>query len=118
MNLPLQLEDALFAAMKNSDVTALMALIADDLLFINHAGQRVTKTEDIGLHASGAIAIQAIERESFQAQESDHCIIVDTCVAITGTYAGAPLNGRFHHFRTWVNRHGQWQVLGLKTTLL
>ncbi|NUW60608.1 nuclear transport factor 2 family protein [Cronobacter muytjensii] len=118
MSLPLHLEDTLFTAMKHSDVTALAALIADDLLFINHAGQRVTKSQDIGLHMSGAITLEAIERESFRAQESEHCIIVDTCVAITGTYAGEPLNGRFHHFRTWVNRNGQWQVLGLKTTLL
>ncbi|ELY2856962.1 nuclear transport factor 2 family protein [Cronobacter dublinensis] len=118
MNLPLHLEDTLFTAMQNSDVTALTALIADDLLFINHAGQRVTKSQDIGLHASGAITLHAIERETFLAQEYDHCIIVDTCVMITGTYAGEPLNGRFHHFRTWVKHNGQWQVCGLKTTLL
>ncbi|ELQ5983627.1 nuclear transport factor 2 family protein [Cronobacter sakazakii] len=118
MNLPLQLEDTLFTAMKNSDVAALTALIAHDLLFINHAGQRVTKAQDIGLHSSGAITIQAIERESFESRQDEHCIIIDTCVVITGTYAGEPLNGRFHHFRTWVKRHGDWQVLGLKTTLL
>lgn len=118
MERSIQLEDRLFNAMLASDVAELDRLIADDLLFVNHVGQRVTKAEDIGMHAAGTIEIHSIERQTLNACESENCIVIDTSVSIKGSYAGQALNGRFHHFRTWVNTAEGWRVVGLKTTLI
>lgn len=118
MQTPLLLEDTLFDAMTRSDTDALNRLLTDGLLFINHLGFTVTKSQDIEMHRSGTVKIDAITRETFNACCYEHTIIVDTCIAITGSYAGQEANGRFHHLRTWVKSGAGWQVAGLKTTLL
>lgn len=117
MQKALMLENRLFAAMLHSDTKALDTLIADSLIFINHAGQSVTKAQDLEMHSSGLIRIQDITRERFNACEYSGCLIVDTCVSVTGTYDGQNANGRFHHLRTWVVIDGQWQVVGLKSSM-
>lgn len=60
MTLTKKLEDQLIKAMLKSDVEALESLIADELLFINHEGQRVTKAQDIEIHASGTIKLMLL----------------------------------------------------------
>ncbi|MDR7342191.1 hypothetical protein J2X14_000579 [Pantoea alhagi] len=112
------LENRLIDAMIHSDTETLDALIADSLIFINHVGQNVTKTQDLAMHASGLIHIQSMTRESFQACEYRDCLVVDTCISITGTYAGQSANGRFHHLRTWAVTGEQWQVVGLKSSVV
>lgn len=118
MQKALMLENRLFAAMLHSDTKALDTLIADSLIFINHAGQSVTKAQDLEMHSSGLIRIQDITRERFNACEYSGCLIVDTCVSVTGTYDGQNANGRFHHLRTWAVIDGQWQVVGLKSSMV
>lgn len=118
MQKSLMLEDRLIEAMINSDTAALGRLIADSLIFINHTGQQVAKAQDIEMHTSGTIQIESIVRESFNACEYPHCLIVDTCLLITGSYAGQKADGRFHHLRTWAKTGEQWQVVGLKSTVM
>lgn len=112
----LKLETRLIKAIIRSDCESLNALIADSLIFINHVGQRVTKTEDLAMHASGQIHIEAVTRESFDACEYSGCLVVNTCLSVTGTYAGQSANGRFHYLRTWAKTDKGWQVVGVKSS--
>lgn len=117
MQKALMLENRLLAAMVHSDIEALDSLIADSLIFINHAGQKVTKAQDLEMHSSGLIHIQDITRESFNSCEYRNCLVVDTCVSIMGTYDGQSANGRFHHLRTWAVIDERWQVVGLRSSI-
>jgi len=112
----LKLEDRLIEAMINSDSEILNNLIADSLIFINHVGQQVTKSQDLEMHASGQIHIDSVTRESFDACEYNGCLIVNTCLSITGSYAGQNANGRFHYLRTWAKTGKEWQVVAVKSS--
>jgi hypothetical protein len=46
----LELEERLRFAMCNSDIDELDNLLADNLIFTNHLGQVVSKTEDLESH--------------------------------------------------------------------
>ncbi|WP_033790941.1 nuclear transport factor 2 family protein [Pantoea septica] len=113
----LKLEDRLIEAMIRSDCETLNALISDSLIFINHVGQQVTKKEDLAMHASGQIHIEAVTRESFDACEYGGCLVVNTCLSVTGSYAGQRANGRFHYLRTWAKTGTGWQVVGVKSSV-
>ena len=116
MELTEKLEAQLIEAMLKSDIEALDALIADNLLFINHEGQQVTKAQDLSMHASGTIKIESIEQGALNITEYENCSVVDVIISIHGKYAGQELNARFHHLRTWTKLNGRWQVIGLKTS--
>ncbi|QCR38071.1 nuclear transport factor 2 family protein [Nissabacter sp. SGAir0207] len=113
----LMLEDRLIEAMIRSDNDALNHLIADSLIFINHVGQQVTKSQDLEMHSSGQIHIDSVTRESFDACEYSGCLVVNTCLSVTGTYAGQSANGRFHYLRTWAKTSKGWQVVGVKSSI-
>lgn len=118
MTLTRKLEDQLIEAMRTSNIEALDNLIADNLLFINHEGTRVTKAQDIEMHAAGTIKIETIEHEALHITEYENCSIADAVITIRGKYAGQELSARFHHLRTWAKLNSRWQVIGLKTTVI
>lgn len=110
------LEDKLIEAMIHSDSEALDHLIADSLIFINHIGQQVTKSQDLDMHSSGQIHIDSVTRESFDVCEYSGCLVVNTCLSVIGTYGGQSANGRFHYLRTWAKTDKGWQVVGVKSS--
>lgn len=116
MQKALILEDKLIEAMIRSDSETLNHLLADELIFINHIGQQVTKSQDLEMHSSGQIHIDSVTRESFDACEYSGCLVVNTCLSVTGIYAGQSANGRFHYLRTWANTDKGWQVVGVKSS--
>jgi len=55
-----ELEERLRQAMLHSDVAALDALIAPELIFTNHLGQIISKQEDLAIHQSGALKLREL----------------------------------------------------------
>jgi hypothetical protein len=53
----IQYEEMLRKAMLSSDVKVLGELIHDDLIFVNHFGQILTKGADIEAHRSGVLKL-------------------------------------------------------------
>lgn len=54
-------EEQLRLAMLNHDVPVLDALLADDLIFINHFGQRMGKADDLKAHRDKLFTLTSID---------------------------------------------------------
>lgn len=109
-------EHRLKASMESSDIATLDELLADDLIFINHLGQRVAKQEDIALHQSGLLFIESIALDELQLVPHGSCVLVYVNADIVGTYGGAPASGRFAFSRVWHKTHGKLQVVSAHST--
>jgi ketosteroid isomerase-like protein len=114
-----KLEEQLKKAMSTSDLATLDSLLSPDLIFTNHLGQVVSKSQDIELHRSGLLKIESLEtlEEVFNVRENT--IVVSVLVKLLGTYAGNNANGKFRFTRVWaLNAQHQWQVIAAHSTLL
>ncbi|WP_028023292.1 nuclear transport factor 2 family protein [Enterovibrio calviensis] len=111
-------EKRLKASMVSSNVEALGELLADDLVFINHLGHRVSKKDDIALHQSGLLSITSMELSDLQVEPHGHCVFVYVNAQISGTYDGADANGRFVFSRVWLEKEGKLQVVSAHSTML
>ncbi|WP_114767122.1 nuclear transport factor 2 family protein [Vibrio rhodolitus] len=111
-------EEALKRAMINSDTAALDQLLADELVFVNHFGQRSTKQEDILLHQSGLLSIRTIELTDVKTVPHDTFVLVYVKAEIQGTYNGTEANGCFAFSRVWAKRDGKLQVVSVHSTII
>lgn len=105
-------EERLRLAMLASDVSALDELLAPDLVFTNHLGQRLDKEADLSAHQSGALTISALEPSDQQIRfVGDNIAIVSVRVHISGKYAGQPAGGEFRFTRVWAQSpDNAWRV--------
>ena len=110
-------EHRLKASMVSSDLAVLDELLADNLVFINHFGHRVSKQEDIALHQSGLLSIASIELSDLQVEPHGDCVLVYANAEIIGTYDGAEANGRFAFSRVWLKKNGKLQVVSGHSTV-
>lgn len=106
-------EEKLRLAMLSSDVSALNELLAPDLIFTNHLGQRLSKMDDLEAHHSGALMVSVLEPSDQHINfATDKVAIVSVRVHIVGEYAGEPAGGDFRFTRVWVQTEtGNWQVV-------
>lgn len=114
-NLEAQIVDAeerLRLAMLASDVNALDELLAPDLVFTNHLGQRLDKEADISAHQSGALTLSVLEPSDQQIRfVGGNVAIVSVRVQISGKYAGQPAGGNFRFTRVWAQSpDNTWRV--------
>lgn len=102
-------EERLRTAMLSSNVEVLDELIADDLIFVNHFGQILSKETDIEAHRSGNLKITRIDILDQRIKLLDMLAVTVTRVALTGTF-GTPFEGEFCYTRVWQYRIGKWQI--------
>lgn len=107
-----RLEEALRIAMLASDVAALDALIADDLIFVGPSGEAFGKQDDLALHRSGRQRLHAAEWQSVQVALHDQTAVTLVTADLAGTFDGTAFAGRFRYCRFWVRTAGTWQVHG------
>jgi ketosteroid isomerase-like protein len=106
------LEECLRQAMLTSDVAALDELIAPELLFTSHLGQRITKQQDLAMHRSGILKLTALDPTDQQMQLSDRYAVVSVCMHLLGTYDGAAVDQQIRYTRVWaISSAGTWQVV-------
>jgi ketosteroid isomerase-like protein len=106
------LEECLRQAMLTADVAALDELIAPELLFTSHLGQRITKQQDLAMHRSGILKLTALDPTDQQMQLSDRYAIVSVCMHLLGTYEGAAVDQQIRYTRVWaISPAGTWQVV-------
>lgn len=111
-------EHRLKSSMVSSDIAVLDELLADNLVFINHFGHRVSKQEDIALHQTGLLSIASIELSDLQVEPLGSCVLVYANAEIVGTYDGADANGRFAFSRVWLKTNDKLQVVSAHSTIL
>ncbi|MDQ0897326.1 MULTISPECIES: nuclear transport factor 2 family protein [unclassified Paenibacillus] len=103
-------EELLRKAMLTSDVKLLDELIADDLIFVNHFGQILSKETDIEAHRSGNLKITGIDVLDQRIRLLDMLAVTVTRVTLTGTF-GTPFEGVFCYTRVWQYRMEKWQIV-------
>ncbi len=109
------LEARLRSAQLAADVTALDALIADELLFTGPDGQLGTKSQDLEAHRSGAVRVRAHEPEELRVRRIGPDVAVTALRArLTVEVAGGVVLGTFCYTRVWAreNGAGAWRVAG------
>jgi len=104
------MEARLREAMLASDVKAIDGLLADDLVFTNQAGQRLTKADDLAAHASGLLKIERMDISDQRMRPSGTCAIVTLVADVAGLYDGQRFSGRFAYTRIWEPADGHWKV--------
>lgn len=103
-------EERLRTAMLSSDVELLDELIADDLIFVNHLGQVLSKEMDIEAHRSGNLKMTGIDILDQRIRLLDRVAVTITRVNLSGIF-GTPFKGEFWYTRVWQNRIGSWQIV-------
>ena len=103
-------EEFLRTAMLSSDVEQLDELIADDLIFVTHFGQILSKETDIEAHRSGNLKFSRIEVLDQRIRLLDMLAVTITRVKLSGTF-GTPFEGDFCFTRVWQYRVGKWKIV-------
>ena len=108
------LEAQLRAAQLAADVSALDALIADELLFTGPDGSVGTKEQDLAAHRSGAVRFRAHEPEELRVRRVGADVAVTALRARLVVAVGGELaQGTYRYTRVWARqRAGEWRVVG------
>jgi ketosteroid isomerase-like protein len=108
------LEARLREAQLAADVTALDALIADDLLFAGPNGELATKQQDLDAHASGIVRFREHVPEELRVRRFGPDVAVTSLRArLAVDVAGVLQGGTFRYTRVWAREaDGEWRVIG------
>jgi hypothetical protein len=104
-------EERLRTGMLASDVTALDALVDDDLLFIAPTGALIRKADDLALHRSGAQRFTRLDLDDVLVALHGNAAVTVVIANLAGEAAGVHFEGRFRYTRTWVRREQGWKVV-------
>jgi ketosteroid isomerase-like protein len=114
-----EVEDQLRTAMLSSDVAALNELLAPDLIFTNHLGQSLGKTDDLAAYSSGVLKIAGLEPSEQCVKILGDVAVVSVRMQVSGTYEGAPANGDFRFTRVWArSQQERWQIVVAYSVLI
>ena len=112
------LEEQLRIAMLRSDLSALDALIADDLLFVGPDGSVIGKAEDLELHRSGAQRISQLDFSDLLVRAYGGTAVTTVAAIVAGTFNEQPFSGHVRYLRTWTKTRAGWQVIGGSASLV
>jgi ketosteroid isomerase-like protein len=104
-------ESALRRAQLTSDVSALDALIDEDLVFTGPDGAIYGKRDDLEAHRRGNIRITQLEPRDERIQDFGSIVVISVRMEMRGSFNGAPFAGPFRYTRIW-RLHGEsWHVV-------
>ncbi|MEJ2882205.1 nuclear transport factor 2 family protein [Pedobacter sp. GR22-6] len=107
----IQLEERLINAILYSDVAVLDQLLHAELIFINHLGMLVSKSEDLAPHLSAELTFSEIVTSDQQITVFDDLAVVSVFKHIVGSYQGAEFESRVRFLRTWKKFDQNWLVI-------
>jgi ketosteroid isomerase-like protein len=92
-------------ALLKRDVAALEKIWADDYVFVNAAGDVLTKEQRLANIKSGATALDSIsEDENMTVRVYQNSAVTTSRVTIKGQYSGQPVSGQYRSTVVWVNQ--------------
>jgi len=103
-------EESLLQAMLTSDVKVLDDLIADDLIFTDHTGCVVNKSEDLEAHRTGSLMIESIDPGEQVIKIYSNTAIVSVLMQMNGQYLKQPFEGKIRYTRVWMNIDNTWKI--------
>jgi ketosteroid isomerase-like protein len=104
------MEAQLREAMLVGDLKMLDALLADDLVFTNQTGHRLTKAADLAAHSSGLLKLTRLDISDQRVRPSGTSAIVTLVANVAGSYDGQSFSGLFAYTRVWESADGHWKV--------
>jgi hypothetical protein len=112
------LESELQQAMLDSDVVLLAQLLADELVFTNHLGQRLSKQADLAAHASGLLKFTQLipSEQAIVAYES--FAVVSVVMHAAGVYANEAFSAKLRYTRIWARTTASWHLVAGHSSLV
>lgn len=104
-------EDKLRNAMLSSNIELLDELIDDDLIFVNHFGQILTKEMDIEAHRSGMLNFSDIKVLDQKSRLLNQLAITVTRVSLKGTVGSNLIEDEMCYTRVWQETEGKIKII-------
>jgi ketosteroid isomerase-like protein len=104
------MEAQLREAMLAGDLKVLDALLAEDVVFTDQTGNRLTKADDMAAHRLGRLKITQINISDQRVRPCGTCAIVTLVADVGGSFDGQSFSGRFAYTRVWERPDGKWRV--------
>lgn len=104
-------EEALRQAILGSDVTALDRLVADDLLFVTHLGQMISKADDLNAHKQKLFRLKRLDFVKQEIRRLGDAFVTVTVAELDGVFSNRVFTERIICTRIWrQNNDGTLQV--------
>ncbi|MDO6848282.1 nuclear transport factor 2 family protein [Priestia megaterium] len=108
----IEYEEMLRSAMLSNNVELLEELLSDELIFVNHLGEWLSKEQDINAHRSKSLDIAGIEVLEQEIKLFQELAVTVTKVALNGSLAtGEALGGEYSYTRVWRDVGGTLKVV-------
>jgi ketosteroid isomerase-like protein len=104
-------EDALLAAMRASDVDALDELIADRLVFTLPDGSTIGKKDDVEAHRSGRTRFLRIDERSRSIRDVPEGVATELTAEVELEDGDRQVTSTLTWRRTWMLVGGHWKVV-------
>jgi ketosteroid isomerase-like protein len=111
-------ELARFKAQTTGDLTALDALLGDDLVYTHSNALVDSKASYVESMRSGALKYQTIEPRDMKVRVYGTTAVITAAARITAISKGQPVDNQLRYTDVWVLRDGRWQMVGWQSTRL
>lgn len=106
-------------AILQRDIATLDKIWADDYVFVNAAGDVVSKTERLANIKSGTTTLDSIKHEeNATVRVYENSAVTTSRVTLKGQYSGQPISGEYRSILVWVKGSGGWQLVSNQLTAL
>jgi ketosteroid isomerase-like protein len=114
-----QMIDRYRNAILQRDIATLEKIWADDYVFVNAAGDVLTKTERLSNLKSGATTLDSInQEENVTVRVYQNSAVATSRVTLKGQYSGQPISGEYRSTLVWVKGPADWQLVSNQLTAL
>ncbi|EUJ31041.1 nuclear transport factor 2 family protein [Listeria cornellensis] len=104
-------EEALRRAMLASDVSSLDRLLADDFVFVDHFGRKVTKQDDLEAHRQKVFQLHQLDIVAQDKRVVGGNVVTVSEVVLAGVADGESFTDRLVYTRIWrKDAENGWQV--------
>jgi ketosteroid isomerase-like protein len=106
-------------AIMRRDMAMLEKIWADDYVFVNAAGDVLTKTDRLANIKSGATTLDSIKQdENITIRVYQNSAVTTSRVTLKGQYSGQPISGDYRSTLVWVKGSEGWQLVSNQLTAL
>lgn len=108
----IEYEEMLRSAILSNNIELLEELLSDELIFVNHLGQWLSKEEDINVHRSKSLDMAGMEVLEQEVKLFQELAVTVTKVALNGALAtGESIGGEYSYTRVWKDVEGKLKVV-------
>lgn len=114
-----QLIQKYHTALLQRDIPMLEKIWADDYVFVNSAGDVVTKTQRLANIKSSRTTLESLnDEEDITVRVYQNSAVATSRLTIKGQYSGQPTSGQYRTTHVWVKGPAGWQLVSNQLTAL